>query len=115
MGLFLFPVIMYNADSKEVHVDTRVESGRTYGMEKSKEKNSGKRKKRNKKKAVIATVSVLIVIIALVCIYVWNRAHGEPYDSFETVWNGTLNRNAAMEYLPYSNGYMKVSRDGAEK
>lgn len=105
---------MYNADNKEVHVDTRVEGGRTYRMEKSKEKNSGKRKRRNKRKAVIAAVSILIVITALVCIYVWNRAHGEPYDSFETVWSGTLNRNAAIEYLPYSNGYMKVSRDGAE-
>lgn len=105
---------MYNADKKEENVDARVEGGRAYRMEKSKEKNSGKRKKRNKGKTVIIAVVILAVIVALVCIYAWSRTHEKPYDSFETVWSGTLNRNAAIEYLPYSNGYMKISRDGAE-
>ena len=60
------------------------------------------------------TAVVLLAGAAGVYIYLWNARNSEPYDGFETVWNGTLNRNAAIEYVPYSNGYMKISRDGAE-
>lgn len=83
-------------------------------MEKAKEKNSGKRKKRNRIKLIALVAGVLLVIAAVVGLYLWNEKRAEPYDGFEVVWNGTLNRNAAITYIPYSNGYMKISRDGAE-
>lgn len=77
--------------------------------------NSGeKKKKRSVWKPVVVILVVLLVAAGAVGVYLWNQSRNEPYDSFETVWTGTLNRNAAMEYIPYCNGYMKVSRDGAE-
>lgn len=83
-------------------------------MDKAREKNGGRRKKRNIVKPVLLVLVVLVVGAGVVAAYLWNQSRSEPYDSFETVWTGTLNRNAAMEYIPYCDGYMKVSRDGAE-
>ncbi len=83
-------------------------------MDKAREKNGGKRKRRNIMKPVLLVLVVLVVGAGVVAVYLWNQSRSEPYDSFETVWTGTLNRNAAMEYIPYCDGYMKVSRDGAE-
>lgn len=83
-------------------------------MDKNRGKNGGKKKKQSVWKPLVLILVVLLIGAGAVSIYLWNRSQSEPYDSFETVWSGTLNRNAAMEYIPYSNGYMKVSRDGAE-
>lgn len=83
-------------------------------MDKVKGKSSGKHNKKNRRMIVFVMVSVLIVAAVVVFACLWNRDHQKPYDDFDSVWNGTLNRNAAIEYIPYSNGYMKISRDGAE-
>jgi len=111
---------MYNAvvDTLERYFQDRfVEKGLRKGhafMDKTKEKNSEKRKKRNLVKPLILVLVLLLVGAGAVCVYLWSERNSEPYDGFETVWSGTLNRNAAIEYIPYSNGYMKISRDGAE-
>jgi len=83
-------------------------------MDKAREKNSGKKKKRSIVKPVLLILVVLLIGAGIVSLYLWRKSQNEPYDSYETVWSGTLNRNAAIEYIPYCNGYMKVSRDGAE-
>lgn len=83
-------------------------------MDESKEKTSRKRKKRNRGKLIVLIAVVLLVVTAIGGIYLWTVKNAEPYDGLEVVWNGSLNRNAAMTYIPYSNGYMRVSRDGAE-
>lgn len=83
-------------------------------MDKSKGKSSGKRKKVNKGRWI--TVAALILLVAGAAVtgwFIWAN-NKKPYDGFEIVWNGGLRRNAAVRYIPYSNGYMKVSRDGAE-
>ena len=83
-------------------------------MDKAKEKNNKKKKKPSIVKTVVLILVVLLVGAGIVGIWLWSENQSKPYDSYETVWTGTLNRNAAMEYIPYNNGYMKVSRDGAE-
>lgn len=83
-------------------------------MGKSKENNSKKRNVKNKTGFLILVTLLLFVVIAGIGAYIWNREYRTAYDDFEVVWSGSLNRNAAMKYIPYHNGYMKVSRDGAE-
>jgi len=83
-------------------------------MDKAKEKNNKKKKKPSIVKTVVLILVVLLVGAGIAAIWLWSENQSKPYDSYETVWTGTLNRNAAMEYIPYNNGYMKVSRDGAE-
>lgn len=83
-------------------------------MDKAKEKNSEKRKQRNMMKPLMLVAVIFLVGAGAVCAYLWSKKNSGPYDGFETIWNGTLNRNAVTEYIPYSNGYMKISRDGAE-
>lgn len=83
-------------------------------MEKSREKTSGKHKKRNRGKLIVLIAVILMAGAAITGIYLWRVRTAEPYDGMEIVWNGSLNRNAAIKYIPYSNGYMRVSRDGAE-
>ncbi len=99
-------------DLREVCRETGLR--KEHAMDKARGKSSERRKKRNRVKMLALVTVLLIVGITAVCLYLWSKRQKEPYDSFETVWNGTLNRNAAIEYIPYSNGYMKVSRDGAE-
>ena len=83
-------------------------------MDKAKEKNNKKKKKPSIVKTVVLILVVLLAGAGIAGIWLWSENQSKPYDSYETVWTGTLNRNAAMEYIPYNNGYMKVSRDGAE-
>ena len=109
---------MYNAvagmECVWKHGIAKRETEGTDVMDKNRGKNGGKKRKRSVWKPVVLILAVLLVGAGAVSLYLWNRSKSEPYDAFETVWSGTLNRNAAMEYIPYSNGYMKVSRDGAE-
>jgi len=86
----------------------------TDAMDRAKGNNGEKKKKRSVWKPAVLVLLVLLVGAGAAGVYFWNQSRNEPYDGFETIWNGTLNRNAAMEYIPYCNGYMKVSRDGAE-
>lgn len=82
-------------------------------MERDRRKSSGKRKK-NIAGRIAVLLIVLPVIVAAVWFGLWYKRQSQPYDDIEIIWNGTLSRNAAIQYIPYSNGYMKVSRDGAE-
>lgn len=106
---------MYNAVIRELPEERygkRTEG--TYGMDKSKEKNSGKRKKVNKGRWLTVVALVLLAAAAVTAVWYFGENNKTPYDTFEVVWTGNLHRNAAVEYIPYCDGYMKVSRDGAE-
>lgn len=97
-----------------MHGFAKRETEGTGGMEKARGKNNGKKKKRSIVKSVMIILAVLLIGAGVIGVFLWMESQSEPYDGYETVWNGTINRNAAMEYIPYDNGYMKVSRDGAE-
>ena len=72
--------------------------------------------KQKKKVRMIIFISLTILLIggAAVGIYLWQRNKTAPYDSYAVLYTGTLNSNAATEYLPYTDGFVKVNRDGAE-
>ena len=72
--------------------------------------------KQKKKVRIIIIISLAILVLAgaVIGVYFWQKNKTAPYDSYAVRYTGALNSNAATEYLPYTDGYVKVNRDGAE-
>lgn len=71
-----------------------------------------KKKKRNK---ILIVIIILLVVGALATggwlVY---RKLTDPYISYEVSYTEQLTANAATKYVPYPEGYVRISRDGAE-
>lgn len=76
---------------------------------------ASKKDKNNKSNKLLIIITVLLVVGVLAAggwlIY---RKLTDPYTSYEVVYSEQLIVNAATEYVPYSDGYLRISRDGAE-
>ena len=77
-------------------------------------KKASVRKRRRTRGIVLILVLLLLIIAAILGYRYWSKQQSEPYDSYEITYEATLSANAATNYIPYSDGYLRISRDGAE-
>ncbi len=83
-------------------------------MAEGRRRNSGKNRRRTVKKIIIILLLLLLAVGIGLAVYLWNKNLTSQYDSYEVIYTGSLTTNAATTYLPYSGGYLKITRDGAE-
>ena len=79
-------------------------------------KISNMAKKKSKKKNIALIVFTVLLIVGVLAGggYLVYRKIADPYTAYEVDYTEKLVANAATFYVPYSDGYMRVSRDGAE-